>query len=382
MCRYARLFVINIQVCNIAPAIIKNSMKQKLIFTNIVGEAIDDLIADLGNPQVAVVADTNTAQYVLPVLRNDSKAVAGATLITVKAGDDNKSIDELTGLWKALSNMEATRSTVVVNLGGGVVSDLGGFAAATFKRGMRCINVPTTLLAAVDASVGGKTAINFNGIKNQIGAFAEPEAAIISTIYFNTLPEQQLLSGYAEMLKHGLLDTDEVLAKLLTFSPVYPVFDSEALLPLLESSVLVKSKIVEQDFAETGTRKALNLGHTVGHALESFALAAHSPIPHGYAVAWGMVVELVLSHMEQGFASDTLHKFAAYILKNYGAFPLTCDDYDSVIADMRQDKKNDSPDNINFTLLKAVGDPVINCTVDVEKIKAAFDIYRDLMHLA
>ena len=246
-------------------------MKQKLIFTNLVGEALDGLVAEAGNPQTVIVADTNTAQFVLPLLVNESKVAAAAQVITVKSGDANKNLEELTGLWKKLSDMESTRSTLVVNLGGGVVSDMGGFAAATFKRGMKCINIPTTLLAAVDASVGGKTGINFNGLKNQIGTFTEPEAAIISTIYFNTLPEQQILSGYAEMLKHGLLENPEVLGKLLALSPVYPMLDATRLLPLIEESVLVKSRIVEKDITEAGIRKALNLGHTVGHAFEAYS---------------------------------------------------------------------------------------------------------------
>ncbi len=359
-----------------------DNMKQKLIFTNLVGEAVDGLVAELGNPQIAVVADTNTAQFVLPLLVNDSKAVAGATVITVKSGDVNKNIDTLADLWKKLSAMEATRNTLVINLGGGVVSDMGGFAAATFKRGMRCINIPTTLLAAVDASVGGKTGINFNGLKNQIGAFSEPEAAIISTVFFNTLPQQEILSGYAEMLKHGLLENSEVLGKLLASSPVYPLLDPTRLLPLIEESVLVKSRIVENDITEAGIRKALNLGHTVGHAFESYSYERKSPIPHGYAVAWGLVVELVLSHMLLGFPSDVLHSFAGYVLANYGAHQITCDDYPALIADMRQDKKNLAPDQINFTLLENVGVPRININATPEQIGAALDIYRDLMHIA
>lgn len=357
-------------------------MKQKLIFTNLVGEAVDTLITELGNPQVAVVADTNTAQFVLPIMQKASKAVADATVITIKAGDANKNLDELTALWRHLSEMEATRRTVVVNLGGGVVSDLAGFAAATYKRGIRCINVPTTLLAAVDAAVGGKTGVNFNGLKNQIGAFSEPEAAIISTIFFNTLPEQELLSGYAEMLKHGLLESPQMLAKLLAYSPVYPVFNSEALLPLLKDSVMVKANIVDKDLKESSLRKALNLGHTVGHAIEAFAIKHQSPVAHGYAVAWGLVTELVLSHMVLDFPVETLRSFAEYVHTNYGAFPLTCKDYPELIAAMRQDKKNATPDAINFTLLAAVGEPKIDCTATTEQIEAALDIYRDLMGLA
>lgn len=357
-------------------------MKQKLIFTNLVGEAVDTLIADLGNPAAVVVVDTNTAQFVLPVVQKVSKTLADAPVITVKAGDTNKNLDELVSLWTQLSRLEATRETVVVNLGGGVVSDMAGFAAATYKRGMRCINIPTTVLAAVDAAIGGKTGINFNGFKNQIGSFYEPDAAIISTIFFNTLTEQQVLSGYAEMLKHGLLENPKTLGKLLKYSPVYPAFDSEAMLPLLQDSVLVKQRIVDQDLTESGLRKALNLGHTVGHAFEAFSFRHQSPVPHGYAVAWGLVVELVLSNMLYEFPSATLHQFADYVKTNYGAFPVTCDDYPELISIMRQDKKNATPDAINFTLLKDVGVPEINCVARPEQITAALDIYRDLMSLA
>lgn len=358
------------------------TMKEKVIFTNLVGQAIDTLVAEAGNPQTVVVADTNTAQYVLPVLVNDSKAVANSQVITVKSGDGNKSLEALTDLWKKLAELEATRSTLVINLGGGMVSDLSGFAAATYKRGMRCINVPTTLLAAVDASVGGKTGINFGGYKNQIGTFTEPEAVIISTIFFNTLPQQQILSGYAEMIKHGLLEDTDTLSRLLAFSPVYPMFDSQSLLPIIEASVGVKSRIVEEDKTEAGIRKALNFGHTIGHAIEAYSYKRQSPVPHGYAVAWGMVAELVLSNMELGFPGDTLHTVAAYVLKNYGAYDITCDDYPALIAAMRQDKKNRSADSITFTLLESVGHPKIDCVVDQKQIEAALDIYRDLMHLA
>lgn len=357
-------------------------MNQKLVFTNIVGRTLDSLVDELGAGDVFVLTDTNTSQFVMPVLAQDSKVVAGAKRITIPSGDVNKNLDQLAYVWKQLSQSEATRKSVLINVGGGMLTDLGGFAAATFKRGMRCVNVPTTLLGAVDASVGGKTAINFNGLKNQIGVFSEAEASIISTIFFNTLPKQQLLSGYAEMLKHALLEDGATLSSLLEYSPVYPEFDAEALLPLLRESVLVKKRVVEQDLTETGIRKALNLGHTIGHAFESFSFAHMAPVPHGYAVAWGMVTELVLSHMKLGFPSDVLHRFAAYVLENYGAMAIECKDYPELLTAMRQDKKNDSPDSINFTLLEKVGCPKINCSATKEEIEAALDIYRDLMRLA
>ena len=357
-------------------------MDQKLIFTNIVGQAIDDLVESLGNPQVIVLTDVNTAQFVLPVLTADSKAVQGAHLIKVRSGEHYKTIEELSSIWNELQNVNATRQSVLINVGGGVISDMGGFAASTFKRGMRFINVPTTLLSAVDASVGGKTGINFNGFKNQIGTFSEPEAAIISTVYFNTLPAQELLSGYAEMIKHGLLEGKDMFDKLMKYSVQYPMFDSEALLPLLQQSVELKAKVVSEDLTEKGKRKVLNLGHTIAHAFESLGYNRKSPIPHGYAVAWGLVVEMILSNMIYGFSSEELHTFAAYVLKNYGAYDITCDDYPALLEAMRQDKKNTNPDEITFTLLKDFGQPEIDVVVKPEQITAALDIYRDLMHLA
>lgn len=354
-------------------------MENKIIFTNLVGTAIDDLVASLGNPNAIVITDVNTGQFVLPLLRNDSKTVAGAVTVTVPSGETAKSVEQLAKVWKELIGAGATRSSVIINVGGGVVSDLGGFAAATFKRGMRFINVPTTVLGAVDASFGGKTGINFEGLKNQIGVFADPEATIISSIYFNTLPQVQILSGYAEMIKHGLLDGGEVLGRLLAFSPVYPQFDSERLLPLIQESSQVKVRTVAEDPREGGLRKILNLGHTAGHALESLATRRTSPIPHGYAVAWGLVIALVLSNLELNFPSETLHKVASYVRTNYGGYGFTCDDYPYLLEAMSQDKKNASADAIAFTLLEDVGKPRINCVVPKDRIEAALDIYRDLM---
>lgn len=354
-------------------------MNEKLIFTNLVGQAIDDLVADVSPAKVIVLVDVNTAQYVLPVLTEQSKAVAAATVITIKAGDMHKNLDSLQSVWKSLHDAGAARTDVIMNVGGGVVTDLGGFAAATFKRGMQVINVPTTLLGAVDASVGGKTGINFNGCKNEIGAFSEPLASIISTGFFITLPQQELLSGYAEMLKHALLESREELDALMAYSVVYSIFDPDRLLTLLQRSVAVKQRIVDTDFTDRGARNALNLGHTIGHAFESLGMKRQSPIPHGYAVVWGCVVSLVVSHLKLGFPTEVLHKFADYVKTNYGAFAFTCDDYNELINFMRNDKKNDSPDRIAFTLLSDVGHPEIKVVVDPDEIKSALDIYRDLM---
>lgn len=354
-------------------------MKQQLIYTNRVGEALDSLIDRLNTPQVITIADSNTARLVVPELSRTSRHAASAASITIPAGDDNKNLEQLTHIWQELSQLGATRSSVIVNIGGGVVSDIGGFAAATYKRGLRYINIPTTVLAAVDASVGGKTGINFGGYKNQIGSFAEAEASIISTLFFGTLSQEHILSGYAEMLKHSLLDSNEALQRLLACEPTKT--DPAAMLGLLETSVGVKRRIVEQDFNETSLRKALNLGHSAGHAFESYAMSHGTAIPHGYAVAYGLVVALVLSHLQLGFPSALLHGIAEYIRRNYGAMAITCNDYPELLAAMHHDKKNSSAETVNFTLLKAPGAVELNCAANDELTCTALDLYRDLMHL-
>ena len=282
-------------------------------------------------------------------------------------------------IWAQLVDDGATRKSLMVNLGGGVITDIGGFAGATFKRGIRFINVPTTLLSAVDAAVGGKTGINFHGFKNEIGAFCEAEAVIISTRFLSTLSSEELLSGYAEMLKHGLISNVDIYRRLLA-NDVANINEGE-MLQLLQESVMVKKRVVEEDPTEQGIRRALNLGHTAGHAFESLALQRKSPIPHGYAVAWGLVVELILSHMQLQFPSKELSLLVGYIYENYGAFNITCDDYQALIEYMRHDKKNDSANEINFTMLKNIGDIHIDCIVTEDDIKTALDIYRDFMHI-
>lgn len=352
---------------------------QELIFTNDVTSNIDALIEKYNPSKVFVLVDENTNKMVLPQLVAQSMAVANASVITIKAGDINKNIESLMHIWSSLVEGGATRKSMLINLGGGVVTDIGGFVGASFKRGIRFVNIPTTLLSAVDAAVGGKTGINFNGYKNEIGAFCEAEVVIISTRYFSTLSHEELLSGYAEMLKHGLISNAEIYNRLLARDVAN--IDADSLLQLLQESVMVKKRIVEEDPTEKGIRRALNLGHTAGHAFESLALQRKSPIPHGYAVAWGLVVELVLSHMQLQFPSNELTRLATYIYDNYGAFNVTCDDYPALIEFMRHDKKNDSANEINFTMLKQVGDIHIDCVASEEEIKTALDIYRDFMHI-
>lgn len=350
-----------------------------LVFTNHVARTLDQAVELMMPSSVHVLVDVNTEAFVLPLLQAESKAVAGATVIRVKAGEMFKNLDSLTSIWKQLGDSEANRNSLLINLGGGVVTDMGSFAAATFKRGISFINVPTTLLCAVDACVGGKTGINFNGLKNEIGMFRDADLAIVSTLYFNTLTSQELLSGYAEMLKHALVCSTELTKKILAYDVTNN--NPDTLLKLLEESVGVKQKYVKADHEDRGARRALNFGHTIGHAMESLALERKSPLPHGYAVAFGMVGALVLSRMKFDFPSDILNSYVGYVRRYYGAFEISCDDYKKLIGYMHHDKKNDRPDMVNFTLLKAPGEVEINVPVTDDDITAALDIYRDLLGL-
>lgn len=349
-------------------------MSQHISYTNQVGAALDRALASTDCFGLFVIADTNTSQLVLP--RIDSEWLRQATPIVIPAGDEHKGLATLTSVWQALSDGGATRHSVVVNVGGGMVTDLGGMAAATFKRGINFINIPTTLLAAVDAAVGGKTGINFNGLKNEIGAFAPACEVIISTCFLDTLPWQELRSGYAEMIKHAMLSGPLAFADVLSHEPTAD--EPDRLLQLLEASVAVKQRIVAQDPTEQGLRRALNLGHTVGHALESLALQHGHTVPHGYAVAWGLVTEAVLSHMLLQFPSSDLHRLGTYVREHYGTPGITCDDYPALLELMRHDKKSRQGE-INCTLLRHIGDPVLDNPITDDDIKTALDITRDYL---
>ena len=296
--------------------------------------------------------------------------------ITIGVGDVHKTLETLASVWQVLSDKGASRHSLLINLGGGMVTDLGGFAAATFKRGFAYINVPTTLLAMVDASVGGKTGINFNGLKNEVGVFAPADSVLIETEFLRSLDAQNFFSGYAEMLKHGLISNEAHWAELLNFNT--DLIDYKYLKKLVGESVQVKENIVEQDPFEHGIRKALNLGHTVGHAFESLALAENRPVLHGYAVAWGIVCELYLSHLKTGFPKEKMRQTIQFIKENYGSFTFDCKQYEQLYALMLHDKKN-TAGVINFTLLKEIGDISINQTADKDQIFGMFDFYRECM---
>lgn len=349
--------------------------KQEVILCESLEKSLIHAIERCPHDKLFILTDEHTRRLCLPALVNLPE-IKEAVSITIGAEDVHKTLETLASVWTALSNQGATRHSLLINLGGGMVTDLGGFAAATFKRGMAYINLPTTLLAMVDASVGGKTGINFNGLKNEIGAFAPASSVLIETDFLRTLDAANFFSGYAEMLKHGLISRTDHWAELLNFDTAH--IDYRVLKQLVGQSVQVKEEIVAQDPYEKGIRKALNLGHTVGHAFESLALAENRPVLHGYAVAWGMVCELYLSHLRVGFPKDKMWQTIQFIKENYGIFHFDCKKYEQLYAYMTHDKKNTSG-IINFTLLKEIGDICINQTADKETIFEMFDFYRECM---
>lgn len=348
-------------------------MTQDVIISNDIATSLASAVEKVKHDKLFVLTDTTTHRLCWPVI-SGLPCMRDVRMITIPPTDEAKTLDTLANVWNALIKGGASRHSLMINLGGGMVTDLGGFAASTFKRGMAYINIPTTLLSQVDASVGGKTGINFGGLKNEIGVFNCANSVIISTVFLRTLDHDNLLSGYAEMLKHGLLSTPENWAELLNFNITEPDFDT--LQQLVAKSVAIKERIVTEDPTEKGIRKALNLGHTAGHAIESLALQEERTVLHGYAVAWGLVMELYLSARRCNFPTKEMHQMETYIREHYGKFYYECRHYDILFNFMTHDKKNQGSD-INFTLLGGIGDIRINQTASKSEIEEMLDFYRE-----
>jgi len=348
-------------------------VKQEVIISQHLQKDIEDAIRRQPHDRLFVLTDTTTIRLCWPLV-SSFPCLAAAQMITIGDTDDNKTLDSLAHVWTSLQQGGATRHSLLVNLGGGMVTDLGGFAASTFKRGIAYINVPTTLLSQVDASVGGKTGINFGGLKNEIGVFNCAASVILSSEFLRSLDQKNLLSGYAEMLKHGLISDKESWAELLGFD--LESLDYQRLGTLVAKSVAIKERIVEEDPTEKGIRKALNLGHTAGHALESLAMEQNRTVLHGYAVAWGLICELYLSVVKCDFPKDKLRQTVQFIRLNYGDFAFDCKQYDRLYEFMTHDKKNEGG-VINFTLLGDIGDIRINQQATKEEIFEMLDFLRE-----
>jgi len=344
--------------------------------TNDLEKELGTIIINYPKGKVYVVVDEKTRQFCLPELQKFD-FVPELPVLVIQSGEENKSLESVVKVWDFLEENGADRKSLLINLGGGMLSDLCGFAASCFKRGLHFVNIPTTLLSQVDASVGGKTGINFNGLKNEIGVFNQPQTVIIASRFLKTLDKENILSGYAEMLKHGLIHSKPHWDELLDFD--LNNIDFEMLNEMIARSVGVKEYFVVKDPTEKSIRKALNLGHTVGHAFESLALYQNRPILHGYAVAYGLIVELYLSSKMVGLPMNDTDRISNWIIETYGEFFISKTDFDELYLKMTKDKKNEAG-RINFTLIPEIGNVEINVDCEKELIMEGLEFFRKLSH--
>ncbi|MGQ7855368.1 3-dehydroquinate synthase [Pedobacter sp. WC2501] len=335
-------------------------------------DALKTLLESNKYSKVFVFADEHTSEICLPLFQSLLNDFSEFDLIETSAGEENKNIDFCIGIWKTLLDFEADRKSLMINLGGGVITDMGGFIASTYKRGIDFINVPTTLLSQVDASVGGKTGIDIDNVKNMVGTFTLPQMVFIETAFLKTLPERELLSGFAEMIKHGLIYDKPYYEKLKASSYLTPSAED------IYRSVEIKNEVVTIDPHEKNLRKILNFGHTIGHAVEGYSLANdENPLTHGEAIAIGFVCEAALSIKNSGLTKEELNDISSYILSLYPKYHIKKKSFDTLLELMQSDKKNEDG-NILFSLLETTGKCTFNCRVSTADILSSLDYYNSL----
>jgi 3-dehydroquinate synthase len=345
-----------------------------IVFSQHVDSELRKIVEKYPEGKMFLLTDRTAAGYCLPIVQSVLDEF-NIKQIAIPSGEENKTIQSVGLVWDFLSNNGADRKSLLINIGGGMLTDLGGFAASTFKRGLDFINIPTTLLAQVDASLGGKTGFNFNGLKNEIGVFMEPNSVIINTNFLKTIDHQNFLSGYAEMLKHGLIKSWEHWQELLAYD--LEIINYDALQEIIAHSVAIKEWHVLNDLTEQNIRKALNFGHTIGHAFESYAMKTGRPILHGYAVVYGMIAELYLSARKCGLETSELNSISAWLIDKYGKFEIRESDFEALYQLMTHDKKNEGK-RINFTLIPEIGKVEINVDCPKELIIKALEYYQSL----
>lgn len=324
--------------------------------------------------KVFILVDENTHEACIPLLLRKVEYLQNSEILEIDAGEDNKDLETATSLWYALLENSADRKTLIVNLGGGVVTDLGGFVASTFKRGIPFINVPTTLLGQIDAAVGSKTGVDLGISKNQVGAFAHPLAVFVNTDFINSLPDRELYSALGEFIKYALI-SDYVLWNMLINQDYGRDVDFGF---MVNECLNIKNRLVTEDLNEKGPRKILNFGHTIGHAFESFALKRKTrQLRHGEAVALGIIVELYLSVKVLGFEKYLQGKIEKYILDNFNFCPINEKNFEEILSLMRKDKKNEDG-KISFVLLNDIGKPSYDQFIDEELIVEALEYYANL----
>jgi len=341
------------------------------VFNELCYLAINEYLNEGDYSKIFVLVDSNTHELCLPYFMSNLEVDTPIEIIEIEPGEINKTIETCSGVWNALSELGADRKSLIINLGGGVITDLGGFVACTFKRGIKYINVPTTLLSMVDASVGGKTGVDLGTLKNQVGVISSGDLVLVDTAFLKTLPKNQFDSGVAEMLKHGLITGDIYWNKMVKF-----IENGENIDSLIHGSIVIKAEVVEIDPNENGLRKTLNYGHTLGHAIESYFLtnSDKEELLHGEAIGVGMILATYISHKQLGFPENKLEQSKEVILKLFNKVEFNNSDINKVLELLKFDKKNEHG-NINFVLLKDIGESVVDCQVSNELILEAFDYY-------
>ncbi len=335
-------------------------------------QALNEHLKEMAYSIVFIIVDENTHELCYPSFMSRIQGDYHFEIIEIESGEINKNIETCVGVWEALSELGADRKSVVINLGGGVLTDLGGFVASTFKRGINFINVPTTLLSMVDASVGGKTGVDLGTLKNQIGVINQPEMVLVIPDFLDTLEERQVKSGFSEMLKHGLIQDKNYWNKLKGIS------DLEEMKEAIYRSVVIKNNVVLQDPTEQHLRKILNYGHTLGHAIESYFLEhkEKETLLHGEAIAIGMILEGYLSMRLTDLPTSELEDIKATFLKTFAKVAVSEKDISAIMELMKYDKKN-SHGKINFVLLKYIGEAVIDVHIPSEMFQDAFAYYME-----
>jgi len=331
-------------------------------------ETIKDIRAD--SRLVFVLVDENSKKHCLPLIESLSDGLFDGGVIEIESGESNKTITSCDIIWKALTDGKADRTSVLVNLGGGVIGDMGGFAASTFKRGIPFIQVPTTILAQVDASVGGKLGVDFNGLKNLIGVFNNPLHVYVFPGFVSTLDPNHVRSGYAEVLKHGLIADRNYWDGLKHHSP-----DKETnWLDVIAGSVKIKNEVVNQDPHEKGIRKSLNFGHTIGHAVETLAMLRGNTLLHGDAIAVGMVCESFLSVKYAGLSKGNMDDIMQTLTRLYGSYRIDNEDFKEIWSFMKNDKKN-SQGRVNFSLISDIGQYSLDHFCSEEDVNESLKFY-------
>lgn len=349
-------------------------MKQTAVYFENVFAELNRILAESKPGLIVILSDETTHELCSPLLLTEMETDAPIEMLTIPDGEAHKNIDTAIQIWEVLTEFKADRSCVLINLGGGMITDFGGFVASVYKRGISFINIPTSLLGMVDAATGGKTAIDLNEIKNTIGTFSFPLATFIEPVFLNTLPEREFRSGLAEMLKHGLIYNKNHWQEIIGMKEL----NSENIRDLIKQSVQIKLEITAKDPFEKDLRKILNFGHTVGHAIESEFLQTENPLLHGEAIAVGMLIEAVLSAENELLGKDELDEIFSNLIAYFGKMKIEENKIEKLIEWMSHDKKNTGK-NLNFSLLDGIGKSRFGIVLSPGQVSEGIRIYNRMI---